>query len=338
MKEIRTRILSAILIFVSVALLVGVTSCVSQKKYNELEKKHREIADENRAANNQISSLKDSIKELSIRNSDLESTNSGLAILKTQRESEYSSLETEYLHLTGEYENIQSKIDYLSNLPRTESNNAMLAAKDLELREKQEEISNLNKQKVKMELDWAELSYYCPREVKEGEEFSLAVVISKVLGEEKLKDTLVKRLQFSDIELKQTEIKNYITSLQFKIGDSLRVSIEFDSEDFEMIVAEPRNSRKIVDDVEEWNWRLKAVGPGDHRITVTIETLEAEEWTRKIPRKSFPINVKVDARSYFYKLWEFIKEDPEWPIATLVIPIITFFAGVWKERRKSKEA
>lgn len=337
MNNRRYQFLKVISICFVIAILLVITSCVSQKKYREVEEKNSELSSEMESAEKNLNSLKDSIAKLRVRYADLEKTNSDLAILKSQKESEYSSMETDYIRLTEEYKDIQSEIDYLSSLPRTEDNNAMLASKDLELRDKQEEIKNLEKQKIKAELDKAELTYYCPREVMQGEEFSLAVVISKVLEKEELKDTLTKRLQFSEIRLSENEITDFITSHTIKLGDSIRVKVDFDKENFKVIVSETRQIRKIGDELEEWNWRLKAEGLGDHQINVTIENLKKAEWIQDVPLKSFPINVKVDSRSYFYKLWEFVEENPEWPIATLILPVITFFAGEWKERKKRKK-
>lgn len=143
-------------------------------------------------------------------------------------------------------------------------------------------------------------------------------------------------MQFSDTRLTASEISDFTTSHTIKIGDSIRVKIEFDEEDFKIVVPENREIRKVSNELEEWNWRLKAIGPGDHEITVIIENLKKAGWKRDVPNKSFPIKVRVDGRSYFYKLWEFVEENPEWPIATIILPVISFFAGQWKERRKMK--
>ncbi|WP_282018438.1 hypothetical protein [Salegentibacter mishustinae] len=323
-------------------ILITISSCVS-KNFKQLERKHLDLKDQLNTATVKLNYCFEEKDRLNNQISVLDNTNAALLNnvgdlwTLSKKEAEYNNLETDYLQLNKEYEQIKSKINNLNDIYSVEWNSDTIAVKKSELLRKEKEINNLSKQKIRNELVRAELTYYCPREIMEGEEFSLAVLISKVLERRKLEDTLVKSLRYSDIVLSEEEITEYITSHSIKIGDSIRVTINFDKEEFKLLVSEPRDTRKIGNELEEWVWRIKALGPGDHKITVVIETFASDDWRKAAPLKSFPINVRIDHRNYWYKLWELIKEDPEWPIVTLFIPVFTFFAGIWKERRKEKE-
>jgi hypothetical protein len=64
-------------------------------------------------------------------------------------------------------------------------------------------------------------------------------------------------------------------------------------------------------------------------LTIVVYTynVKANKWSNQTLSKHFLIAVEVDARNYFSKLWEYLKENPVWIFTQLFFPVIAFFAG-----------
>ena len=88
-----------------------------------------------------------------------------------------------------------------------------------------------------------------------------------------------------------------------------------------------------------WDWIIKPLNVGKRQLTLIISAYNKtnDQWISvDIPPKIFDISVKVDPRGYLAKLWGFLETNPEWIFAQFIFPVVGFYSGRRRKKRKAR--
>ncbi|WP_339816038.1 hypothetical protein [uncultured Imperialibacter sp.] len=202
-----------------------------------------------------------------------------------------------------------------------------LAARQMGLRQQISELSEV-------EFD-GELLVNCPSTMLETVPETITAVVSKVLNRQEIIGAIA-TAQNITID----ESADNTTAFRVVLTDKIRLSVEFDPADFELLSEAKSFERTLSEDREEWfDWYIKPLRPGSNKqLVFVLENLGSNgEWLQRIPAQRREIEVGVKASSFFVNVWVFIRENPEWALTSIIIPIVTFLVGWWKGRKKKKK-
>lgn len=192
----------------------------------------------------------------------------------------------------------------------------------------------------KKEPGYGNIAIYCSREMEEEREYDIAVVLSKILDEESLKDRTAEEMKNSTEGGTREEALAATDVYRVQTSRRMKVELKFQEGRFNIIYAPP-NLEKIIneeDTTTEWHWTISPSSLGRQTLIVAVYRFddEAGKWVNQGKPQRFEIIVKINKTTYFSKLWDFVKDKPEWPITTLIIPFVTYLAGLRRGRKKQK--
>jgi hypothetical protein len=86
-----------------------------------------------------------------------------------------------------------------------------------------------------------------------------------------------------------------------------------------------------------WDWIVKPLKVGAVQLSIIISAYDEKNgrWIAvQTPPRIFTVKVQVDPRSYLSKLWGFLQTNPEWLFVQILFPVIAFFYGKRKGKKK----
>ena len=179
----------------------------------------------------------------------------------------------------------------------------------------------------------------CPLIMKEGTQTNVSAVLGKVIDSLKLK---IKTLNFSKDE-------NPASTKPLKIRDSKVVDLALKMK-IELLENDDFKKMKLINGLEEkeidlengtrWKWHVTpnegTAGKEDMSLSFRITAFDKNGLELLNEFKTIDIEVKV-AKSTWQLFVDACHDDIKWPITVMIIPIITFFAGIWRENRKNRK-
>lgn len=177
--------------------------------------------------------------------------------------------------------------------------------------------------------------YYCPRRMLESTDNNVSVTITKVALAKALAN-LERRISESS-GVPAVEIREGTGGSNLTISRRMKVELKFAEDDFQTIY-KPENDDQIFDGEQDmnWDWIIRPKNVGSAQLSIIVSAFDEinNRWmAAQTPPKIFDIQVQVDPRGYFSKLWGFLGANPEWLLTQLLFPLIAFFYG---KRQKSK--
>jgi hypothetical protein len=173
------------------------------------------------------------------------------------------------------------------------------------------------------------LVYYCPRRMLESTDNNVSVTITKAALAKALANLERRIAQTS--EATAAEIHESTGGSAVTISQKMKVELKFSGDDFQTIY-KPENDDQIFDGVNDmnWDWIIRPLNVGSAQLSIIVSAFDEtnNRWVAaQTPPKIFDINVQVDPRGYFSKLWGFLGANPEWLLTQLIFPLIAFFYG-----------
>lgn len=182
------------------------------------------------------------------------------------------------------------------------------------------------------------LAFYCPRKMVEKTAYNVSVLISKA----DLQTTTIKletEMAGSMAQPNPETITKGTEARQINIVRKMKVELKFDDEDFRLLSKPDSDDELFETDTEhQWDWVVQPKRTGLFQLIIIVSGYDEKnnKWRSVETPYLFNIDVKVDPRSYFSKLWDFLEEHPEWIFIQVVFPVIAFFAG--KKRGKKNKS
>ncbi len=114
-----------------------------------------------------------------------------------------------------------------------------------------------------------------------------------------------------------------------KLSDSLRVTLVFNPDDFELISDEAVYYRHFARGYTQYfDWEVEPLSPGDKKLTIKIENYVDHSWNNFVSPQTINIRVKVNQSTLWTRLWDTLQEDPLWLLNKILLPVLAFIAGL----------
>lgn len=296
----------------------------SKKINQELHQENESILRQNEELNENLKSVENEITELKIK---YEALNE-----KAQLEKEETMGMAVAVEQTEAYKNLERKHTLIQkSMAEISENNAKLNHK----------LSRIDSSNVaENELAKGYVVLHCPPAMTEGKDS----YIEAIIGDEKIKRELNTRiLQFVNDNRKANERKYTQADLEsgtIDVTEYMKIEALSDTAEFDIIKLTNGEAVKKVDMERgtRWKWLVRPkMGTANDSLDILFNIYlinkEGEEQWLIDETFSFKIHVK---KTYFDRLQEVIWEEPKWPITAIIIPFLTFFAGIWKEKLNRK--
>lgn len=170
--------------------------------------------------------------------------------------------------------------------------------------------------------------YYCPAHMLENTDNCIAVSITTAEVQQaiaKLRENVVNATGKSE-----DEIDADVKGIKIAIATKMKVEVKYDEEDFKTIDA-PQSEYQIFDGVSDmnWYWIVKPRRVGRTQVSFVISAYDEQngQWAQVEMPKVYTVQVKIDPRGYFAKLWDFLGDNPEWIFVQVVFPLAAYFWG-----------
>lgn len=322
--------------------LIIISSCVSKKEYTSLE-----------------NSLMEKNKELATAVLDLDFSADGL-LLNEQKNaalvSEINSLKTEAAENAEIFEETvrSHKIENNGKILQVkdlQTSNAKLKGTSFSLNRKNMALKVSGDALIKKYDSLAQeniplkekgyITFACPLEMKEGAREQVSAIIGRSIDYKKLNARI---LQIVNEERGESNKKLLTTddvdSGVIDLSKRMKIELMGDSIDFdEMILIDGAPIKTInLEEGSKWEWFVRPkLGTSGRSLKLIFKIIMIDENGKELMNKAEQFDVKINVqKSYFQELKAVVWKDPKWPITVLLIPFVTFFAGIWKEKRKQK--
>ncbi|MFQ3182807.1 MAG: hypothetical protein ACI9Z4_002421 [Polaribacter sp.] len=331
----KTRIIASI-------FLIIISSCVSKKEYTSLE-----------------NSLMEKNKELATVVLDLDFSADGILL----REQKNAALESKINNLKSEAAENAEILEQTVLSHKIENNGNALQVKDLQTSNaKLKKTSySLNSRNMALKVSGDALikkydslvqdnipiekkgyvTFVCPLEMKEGAREQVSAIIGRSVDYKKLNARILKIVNEERAESnKKLLTTDDVDSGVIDLSKRMKIELIGDSIDFdEMILIDGEPIKTInLKEGSTWEWFVRPkLGTSGRSLKLIFKIIMIDENGKELMNKAELFDVKINVqKSYFQELKAVVWKDPKWPITVLLIPFVTFFAGIWKEKRKQK--
>jgi hypothetical protein len=320
--------------------LIMISSCVSKKEYTSLE---NNLMEKNRALTTAVLDLDFSADDLLLEEQKNAALEREINNLKTEVVEDAEILE--HIVLSHKIENNGKTLE-VENL---QTSNAKLKRASFSLNRKHMALKVSGDALIKKYDSLVQdttpikekgyVTFVCPLEMKEGEREQVSAIIGRSVDYKKLNARILKIVN----EERGESNKKLLTTKDLDAGLidlSKRMKIELirDSTDFdEMYLIDEAPIKTINLKVgSKWEWFVRPkLGTSGRSLKLIFKISMIDEHGKELMNKAEQFDVKINVqKSYFQELKAIVWKDPKWPITVLLIPFVTFFAGVWKEKRK----
>ncbi|WP_421750363.1 thrombospondin type 3 repeat-containing protein [Croceimicrobium sp.] len=181
----------------------------------------------------------------------------------------------------------------------------------------------------------------CPTEMKEETEYIVRISIADILNNPEAKQHFLSKINEVQEDLGEAPLREEdLRDEKIQLSDYMSVNIEPNEKFAVSLLNTPLVKEVLANESPEWRWKVKPLtgwGGQEAYLTIVVKTLD--DATHLISQSEERFKVKINFKtSYFQDLWLALKADPKWLFTAILIPIVTFFAGIWKERRKAKKS
>ncbi|QNR25237.1 thrombospondin type 3 repeat-containing protein [Croceimicrobium hydrocarbonivorans] len=181
----------------------------------------------------------------------------------------------------------------------------------------------------------------CPAEMKEETEYIVRISIADILNNPQAKQHFLSKINEVQEDLGEEPFTEQdLRDEKINLSDYMSVDIEPNDKFAVSLLNKPLVKQILPTENPEWRWKVKPLsgwGGQDAYLTIVVKTLD--DATHLISQSEERFKVKINFKtSYIQDLWLALKADPKWLFTAILIPIVTFFAGIWKERRKAKKS
>jgi len=191
------------------------------------------------------------------------------------------------------------------------------------------EVQKIDKKKLK-----ANTLIYAPKNMSKGSEYTVIAMVN--LNDAKNSIASISRIagESNSHTIKADDIK---IKKNTTVTDKIKVTMKYDEEVFEEICSNDglvqildKNQKEI-----SWNWTLKPkkYSSGAH-LTFIFQSMDDNRIL--FEEKKF-VDVNISVSNTFGGYLDYLSAKPEYTIPSIILPLITFFAGRFVRRKKDEK-
>jgi hypothetical protein len=182
------------------------------------------------------------------------------------------------------------------------------------------------------------LAVYCPREMTYKQSSDVIGFIADVIDDELIRESMMGRVddavddmdEVSDDDVLIRELQYYST-IELSLNDA-------DNEGFTIKKIHDNDLQTVRENMEGWHWKVTPTSNSARQqlvLKVIVYDSNGEQLTSF--GKTYHIDIKIESGMFFRNTLTLFVENPEWAFASIITPVLTFLAGLYRGRRKRKK-
>jgi hypothetical protein len=284
-------------------------------------------------------------------NQQLKHSNEVLSQQKQFREESYSELKNEYDKLYASYADLRQEevaarrqtddAEQLRTARRTNYQlsqaNEKLTLQAIRLAQRQRQDST----SLKYLQSKGYVVFHSPASMRENEAANVVATIGSEIHDNTLRTRIIEVVNRNLREGEAAYTLDELQSGSLQLSNRMKIEAYPDTIDFAEISLLNGDAIKEIDlrNGTQWKWRVRpkrGTAGKSVKLTFNIYSLNEEneqpEWI-----KEEEFNFKVEVEKSLYQTYkEVAYKYPKWTISSILIPFISFFAGMWKEKQGQK--
>ncbi|MDG2449505.1 MAG: hypothetical protein P8M34_07695, partial [Saprospiraceae bacterium] len=348
------------------------SSCISQKKFEELKDERVTCAEELDSISNELASTQEQVESLSAQNiayssqideqestiGKLEEDVMTMGYLATQNES-YEAIIAQNQSIIVDKdqdietmtENFRMIVDAVSPGMAVDITSSDMALSDGQVVENVVEAARNNRiptiryrtdtvdSAPRYRINEGNIAIYCPNKMTFQKSYDVMSIIADLISDEEIKNTLLTQLSRHEPNVSETDLDQSTLIQKIQYYDLIKLELESAVKDaFEIKPIHDFLEQRIQSGMEGWHWKVTPISEEPNQTLVVKATFITPNGTKKQPfTKSYPVNVDVQPSRFFHTAKMLIINDPGWAIATLIIPFLTFLWGYFIKNKKVKK-
>lgn len=331
----------------SLFFLTLIISCKGYKaKYNELQDTHMQLLTEKNECFTELNYLKEECdnnlmaydttavenaaeienirEEVQIKNNELVE----LAELLETANNNYQELSSQY---ASELENFNQATDYSAMVEQQRSDSL-----------------DVIYQTVKKSY----VSIACPSVMREEVQYNVHAMVSPLSSNENLKKDLLDVVNESREERQESLLTiEDLKSEEIILGNYIKIELKDYNNKFKIVIPEQypdsetavdlydENSKNFRNEQFEWQWKVtpKENTYGKAYLKFIITPLDKDKNEMEFETREFKVDIDLK-QSFVSSVWEKANRNPEWAIASIITPFLTFLAGFFAKRKKDERS
>ena len=181
---------------------------------------------------------------------------------------------------------------------------------------------------------------YCPVRMTEDNGVTVTVRVTKA----ELKNAVYTSLLHQELERTHSRdtnaVKNSINVSDIRIAARMRAKMSYDTTIFKTFTSDNGAIRAFAggNDTLEWDWTItpvKAIHATN--IVFTIDGVDTNNRPVYLfPSQSVQVSVGIDPKNFLLRLLDFLGSDWKNTLTAILIPLITFIAGLFAKKAKKQ--
>lgn len=198
------------------------------------------------------------------------------------------------------------------------------------------------------------IAFYCPEEMKEENTYEVRAMLGYFLKDEQVKDELLSAINETRKEMHETPISlSDIATKAIALDKYVKIDLLDPANKFKIVYVpinpnSPTNepvkifdaaTNKYFTNLFKWIWKVTPLtsSKGPAVLTLVITPYDKDMKPQTGEQRNYAI--KVDLKeSFIAAVWDRANRNPEWAVASIITPILSFFAGLFIKKKKSGDA
>jgi len=194
------------------------------------------------------------------------------------------------------------------------------------------------------------IAFYCPEEMKEENTYEVRAMLGYFLKDEQVKDELLGAINETRKEMHEAPVTlSDIATKAIALDKYVKIDLLDPANKFKIVFVpinpnSPTNEPvKIFDDATnqyypnlfKWIWKVtpNTSSKGPAVLTLVITPYDKDRKPQTGEQRNYAIKVALK-ESFVAAVWDRANRNPEWAVASIITPILSFFAGLFVKKKK----
>lgn len=192
------------------------------------------------------------------------------------------------------------------------------------------------------------VAFYCPEVMKEEVTYEVRAMLGCLIRDERTKEELLYAINETRRERKENPLTiEDIVTKEVLLGEYLKIEL-FDPDNKFVIKSLPDNHIKdglvriydvskktYINESFQWIWKVtpKPKMKGEAALTFIITPYDKNKEPQTEKTRDYKIIIKLK-EGFIANTWELANRHPDWALASIITPILSFFVGIFLKREK----
>lgn len=190
-----------------------------------------------------------------------------------------------------------------------------LSNNELKIFQKKEIVSSKPNSTIRSTNDLGQVIYKVPDTMKVMNNYEVVVRISK---------------SSNNVEI-TSNLNGKIFSKNIKTSNKMQVELVDPTSSFQ--IKEINNQKQLVDSTyTEWKFNVLPLKPGSNKLDLVVSIIKGDDIKQVVFSDEIFVhsNTPAQIKEFWYENWK-------WSIEKLIIPVLTWFLGMWWGKRREKK-